>query len=401
MTVSVPVHRPDTVLVRRAFQQKSAKHAPWVFLALLMTMAAVFVWLMLFKYEGDFWEAARKLYENNPGRLVEILAGLAVTVLYPWIFYVQSRDRIVIDSAGISFQTPVPSWFPEIIRGWVLPWSRIRGVDIRLPMGTSQLILVITDGAGGHKKILIDAWILSGEEPRKPTLRDVFRYQKTPRVGTLEELKTRAEAAPLVQALRANNVAIHYPEAVGTGLMFDLQSNLRTKLVVVVLLGLLFYATLDTFFISEVYVHVDNLQWTIWVAAGLVVALLVRRWTTDSRIPRQVSIGLGIMTGASVGLALYPGLLRLNQLTDSNGLTPHDYVLREYVRLVPVHGGLPEIRFGRYPDYWNQFQLGSVQQLYLRRGGLGFYQLDETPLHDAIRAYYEKKNAEARESRSH
>lgn len=397
--MSIPVPKPDVVLVRRAYQQKSAKHAPWMFLVLLLMMAVMFGWLMLSKYEGDIVGAARKLYENNPMKLVEILVGLAVTVLYPWIFYVQSRDKIIIGSAGVSFYSPVPSWFPEAIRGWTLPWGSIRGVDIRLPMGTPQPVLVITDGIGGHKKILLDAWILSGEVPKKPTLRDVFRYQKERRAATLEELKARAEASPLVQALRANNVAIRYPDAVGTGLMFDLQSNLRTKLVVVMLLSLLFYAALDTFLISEAYIDIDSSQWTAWVVAGLVVALLVRRWTTDPRIPRMVSIGLGIMTGASMGLALYPGLLRLNQLTDTNGVVPHDYVLREYVHLVPVHRGPPEIRFSRYPDYWSQFPLGSVQKIYLRHGGLGFYQLDETPLHDAIRAYYEKKNAETRESK--
>ena len=401
MSAFIATHKPDIVLVRRAFQKKSVRYAPWISLVTLITMAVVFIWLASLVFEVDLWELAIKLYENNPGRLVEILGVLMIMVIHPWISYVLSRDEIVIGSTGIAFKTSIPSWVPSVISGWATPWSRVRSVDIRLLMGASQPTLAITDVAGGHRKILIDAWILSGEEPKKPTLRDAFRYQKTPRFATLEEMKAHAEASPLIQALRANNVAIRYPEAIGTGLMFDLQSNLRTKLVVVALLGLLFYAALDTFYISEAYIYIDSLQWSFWIIAGLITVLLVKRWITDSKIPRLVSIGLAVVAGISVGLALYPGLLRLNQLTDSNGSISHDYVLRDYVHLVPVHSGPPEITFSHYHDYWKQFQLGSVQKLYLRHGGLGFYQLDETPLHDAIRAYYKKKNAEARESRSH
>ncbi len=242
MSAFIATHKSDIVLVRRAFQRKSAKHEPWISLALLMGMAVIFIWLVSLELEVDLWELARKLYEHNPGKLAEILSALIAVVLFTWIPFVRSRDKIVINSTGIAFKTPVPSWFPDIISGWVLPWSRVRDVDIRLSVGASQLILVINDDAGRHRKILIDAWILSEEEPKKPTLKDIFLYQKVLRVTTLEEMKARAETSPLIQALRAKNVVIRYPEAVGTGLMLDLQSSLRTKLAVVVLLGLLFYA---------------------------------------------------------------------------------------------------------------------------------------------------------------
>ena len=171
--------------------------------------------------------------------------------------------------------------------------------------------------------------------------------------------------------------------------MFDLQSHPRTKVAVAVFLALLVYAAVDTFFLDETYV--ENFQWTTWTVAGLITVYLAQRWISDPKIPKMVSIGLAVMMGLGVAVALYPGLLRLNQLTDNEGLQPHEYILREYAELDPVEDGLPTVRFNYYSDYWCQFPLGSSHRLYLRRGGLGFYQLDQAPLADAMRSYYEKQ----------
>jgi len=193
--------------------------------------------------------------------------------------------------------------------------------------------------------------------------------------------------------LRAHRVQIEYPGQAATGLMFDLQSHPRTMVAVVVLIGLLGYAAIDTFFIDETYV--ENYQWTTWSVAGLIAALLAQRWIDGPKIPKIVSFGLAAMVGLSVGVALYPGLLRLNQLTDNGGLQPHEYILRDYAQLEPIEDGLPTVRFNHYSDYWRQFPLDSSHRLYLRRGGLGFYQLDQAPLVDAMRAYYEKQDKTA------
>lgn len=395
MSASTTTPAVDIVLVRRAFQTKAAKHAVWVGLAMVIIFAAI-VWLAILRIAPDdtsILEKIGKSIEKDPWKLLEVTANTLLVLLMVLAIYIQRREKIVISISGIAFRTPISSRFPAFVSSWTLPWSRIKKAEIHLLMGTAQPALLLSDGTKS-RKILVNTWVKKDEEEpiQKPSIQELFRYRGIPRAPSFEEMKARLEALPLLQALRAHNVPVEYPKQTATGLMFDLQSHPRTKAIVAVFLGLLIYAALDTFFIDETYV--ENFQWTTWAAAGLITAFVAQRWITDPKIPKIVSIGLAVMLGLGVAVALYPGLLRINQLTDEVGLQPHEYVLRQYAELTPVEEGLPTVRFNSYGDYWRQFPLGSSHRLYLRRGGLGFYQLDQAPLVDAMRSYYEKQRTE-------
>lgn len=384
------------VLVRRGLSRKSARIQLWASAALgvsiLIMMAAMF-WLLA-PNDPEALEKIWNKWASNPKNILESLGLMLVIVAHVVVLYVGRRDRLVIGPDSIAYQTPLPDWLPAILAGWNLPWTRIKKAEIRLPMGMAQPVLFLSDGTKS-RKILVNAWVKMGEEKpkQKPSIQDLFRYRETLRAPSFEEMMAHLGDSPLIQALRAHRVQIEYPGQAATGLMFDLQSHPRTKVAVVVLIGLLGYAAIDTFFIDETYV--ENFQWTTWGVAGLITALLAQRWIDGPKIPKFVSFGLAAMVGLSVGVALYPGLLRLNQLTDNDGLQPHEYILRDYAQLEPIEDGLPTVRFNHYSDYWRQFPLDSTHFLYLRRGGLGFYQLDQAPLVDEMRAYYETQNKTA------
>ena len=46
------------------------------------------------------------------------------------------------------------------------------------------------------------------------------------------------------------------------------------------------------------------------------------------------------------------------------------------------------LRFPRYADYWMHFAPGSLHEFRLRRGALDFWQVDMTPVNEAMRAWY-------------
>ncbi len=397
MSTPTASHTPELVLVRRELAKKSARNGLWVLavVGVLMVTTVVAVLLILAPNDPDLPEKLWRKWADNPKNILESLGILLVLATHVVILYVGRRDRLVIGVGGIAYETPLPGWLPAILTGWSLPWNRIKKAIIRVPLGMAQPALVLNDGVHS-RKILINAWVKQGEEePKtKPSIQDLFRYRGTPRAPSFEEMKARIEASPLIQALRAQHVPIEYPGQAATGLMFDLQSSPRTNVAMIVFLGLLAYALIDTLYLDEIYV--GDYPSVIWTGAGLIAGILALRWITDPKIPRVVSIGLAAMLGLGTAAALYPGLLRLNQLTDSTGLAAHDYVLREHVRLVPVENDLPEVTFTRYHDYWSQFPLDSTHRLYLRRGGLGFYQLDEAPVIEAVRAYHEKNRSESR-----
>jgi len=399
MPASTVAQPATVVLVRKNYNKTAAKHGWWVAIFVLSAMVAL-SWIMARLWipeDVNIWERLWKPVTENPGKLLEGVLILIALIAHILMTYVQSKDKIVISAAGIAYTTSLPSWLSAIIQGWSIPWSRIKSAEIHLALGMHQPTLILNDGAR-RRKILVDAWVKSEDKPKQiSSIWEMFRYQRTLRAAMFEEMKIRVEVSPLIQALRAHNVSINYPDAAGTGLMFDLQSQPRTNVAVAVFLGLLAYAFIDTLYLDEIYV--GDYPSEIWAGVGLVSGLLAFRWIAGPKIPRIVSLGLATMIGFGVAVALYPGLLRLNQLTDSDGLVAHDYVLREYGRLAPMESGPPEVSFSRYHDYWSQFSLGSTHRLYLRHGGLGFYQLDEAPLLEAARAYYEKQNAETRKAK--
>ncbi len=392
MPASQPSSLSSIVLVRRDFSKNSTTAGLLAIAVLGILVLVTLAFLLLVRPDDADLPARlwRKLAEN-PEAILKALGGLLVIVAHLFIFYVLTNDRIAISAVGISYETPLPRWFPTALTGWNFPWTRIKTADVGLLLGMAQPYLRLGDGLRQKRKIMIDTWVRPEDRPKAPSLRELFRLQQARRREMLGDMRARLEQSPLILVLRAHNISIGYPEEAGAGLMFDLQSHPRTKAAVAVSLLLIFYTALDTFLIDETYV--ENFQWTTWGVAGLIAALLAQRWIVGPKIPKVVSIGLAAMVGLSVGVALYPGLLRLNQLTDSSGLQPHEYILRDYAELEPVEDGLPTVRFNHYSEYWRQFPRDSSHRLYLRRGGLGFYQLDQAPLVDAMRAYYEKQSA--------
>jgi hypothetical protein len=79
---------------------------------------------------------------------------------------------------------------------------------------------------------------------------------------------------------------------------------------------------------------------------------------------------------------------RLNEATDTEGLSTYEYRLTEYVVFSPEDPNLPVLRFPGDADYWRQFKLGTTHRFELRKGGLGFHQVDMRPVHAKMREYF-------------
>ncbi len=117
-------------------------------------------------------------------------------------------------------------------------------------------------------------------------------------------------------------------------------------------------------------------------------------------VPFTEGLALAILLGVMLGLAMPPAMLRINQIT-SDGLQSHQYRLNSDLKLIPVDytgSDLPELYFPGDREYWEHFEEGSRHEFYLRKGELGFYQLDMAPVYKKMRKYYiEKRKAESKE----
>ena len=96
-----------------------------------------------------------------------------------------------------------------------------------------------------------------------------------------------------------------------------------------------------------------------------------------------------MLFGIGVALAAHPMLLRLNQLTDSDGLQSYAYTLgADGVWTSAFPGEAPDLEFGSATEYWSQFRPGDSKTFNLRTGGLGFTQIDLAPIWKEQRAFY-------------
>ena len=390
--MNLPDPRSATViLVRLQSLHLFARRGHWIVLLLMLLMPVLVgavLWIIFDEPQARerLWRAFTESLWDKPDILFAVMATPFILLYLAVEQPARLKDRLVMDATGIAFQRLARWRLPLTPRPWSIPWARLRKAELRVSFGPAMLIL--GDGACTHR-IIIDEWVAPDTPPEvaKNLLKQNMqrRQKRTPP----DEALRLAEESPVLRALLARGVNIQRPDA-ASSLVFDLFKNKHTIIAVVLLAAIGVYGVFDLVLLAETYA--GFYPWPVWTLAGAVAAVIAYRWLSAAKLPSMIALGLSLMIGADAGFAMYPGLLRFNQFTDSAGIQPHEYVLREYVRLEPVEEDLPIIEFDRAMEYWQQFKPGSLYTLYLRRGGLGLYQLDLAPVYAATREFYEKRN---------
>ena len=103
---------------------------------------------------------------------------------------------------------------------------------------------------------------------------------------------------------------------------------------------------------------------------------------------RKNSALYALLFGLGVGLAAYPFLVRVNAWTDSDGLHDFDYRLGTDYVWHAVLPGTPNLEMYLSGSlWWRQFVPGDSYTFALRKGGLGFWQVNMTPVYEAQKKY--------------
>jgi hypothetical protein len=388
--------RPDlrsatVTLARLQSLHPVARYGHWIALVLMLLIPVVMgvaLWNIF-----DDPQARERLWRSLTESLWQKPDTLFATIVAPFILLylaveqpARLKDRIMMDATGVAFSRLARWRLPLTPRPWSIPWARLRKAELRVSFGPS--VLALSDGV--HvRRIIIDEWVVPDTPPEvaKQLLKQ-YMQRRQKRIPPEEALRLAEESPPL-QALRAHGVTIQRPDA-SSPLVFDLFKNRHAVAAVALLAAIGVYGVFDLVLLDETYAGLY--PWIIWVLVGVAAAVLAYRWLSGAQLPSLVAFVLAMMIGLDTGFAMYPGLLRLNQLTGTAGAQPYEYLLREYVRLEPVEADLPVIEFRQAIEYWQQFKPGSSHTLYLRHGGLGFYQIDLAPVYAETREFYEKRN---------
>lgn len=383
-------------LIARPYAQlRQQKNLSIVLILGVLALTLGVVWLAFrarTDREIDWGELATKLWEKttaNPwdsGFHLFILLVLSAHVLY--LIYLQGRERLVLTRSGVEYRSPLPAWLQVVRKSWSLNWSEVRAIRLRplLGGGGPQMIALEMETLSETRQLMPYYWVdvenFSFKPPWRVTLQDLRRNH--------EALAALIDDSPVMRYVTA--ALPHLPVERPQNLLrsgFAIEKNRAALTMTAAFFVLLAYALLDGGFLCQ-ETYIEAVPYTIFAVIGVGVFAASGLWMFTNKVPIAEGIVIAMLAGGASAGTGYPALLRLNMLTDSNGLQTVTYELTGAQELKPVSGDAPALHFPQHYEYWSQFKKGSEHEFELRRGGLGFYQLNQAPYHARLRAYYEK-----------
>lgn len=175
--------------------------------------------------------------------------------------------------------------------------------------------------------------------------------------------------------------------------VFHLQHHPVSLAATVVFVLLLLFAVFDH--LLSVFVLVGDHRWVVLLALALIPAgLLLYPLFRRSRLPQREALLLPMLVGFAAGAAVIPLLARIDRATgegDGNFVdTP--YYLDKVGYLKPLQSGPPPLEVSNVDDYWAAMPPGAEQSFYVRRGGLGLWQVQTDALRIQLHSWYQGQN---------
>jgi hypothetical protein len=333
------------------------------------------------------WEKTKHIGVWSMGQIALPAVSL-LQIIYS--HYMQKHERLTLTRTGIAYHSPLPEPLQWFRPSWTLPWPDILSVELKPSkhVPSPMRAKLVIDARTQKRYIMPFQWI----DPTDDEPFDGWTLTRALCRRDPQWLRDTLLNAPVLQHLVAAEIrvdvgAVTRQETDG----FSLASNPHSLAAVLLLFTLMAYAGTDWILNEETYA--GRPLYAYYVGTGLVMAGISALWLLRAKVPTVESVSVAMLLGAAVGIALYPGLLRINQLSDPAGLRAYEYVLQEDLSLLPSDPALPTCRFDDMPEYWQQFAVGSVHTLHVRKGGLGFYQVDMAPVYEHTRHYYQQQQS--------
>jgi len=386
-----PAELPDTLVLQRANVKISARDRKLLTLAMvlvILTFLTIAVMAIVSKQPdadvSNILAMIRDKLTAKPGSFVVMLMMFPLVMLVPWLTNkISENEKLVLDITGITYFPPFAGILKNWVPTWHLDWAEIKTVSLGHTFTRGQL--VITPETGKVRRLISHLWVQ--EDKVSNGSRSLFL-----RIARQQQLQNDSIAIlelPLLRYIR-EKAGINIDTKSRGDADFDLAGNPKTRTAMVILFGLLLYAIVDIPANMETYVLEPPLWW--FVTGGLFTVFITGSWLSEKGIPVAHAWILGVLLGLVMAVAMYPGLLRLNQLTDARGLQVFEYQHMAPNRFQPLDDRLPVILMPS-DDYWRSLPYDETTEFYLRRGALGFYQLDMGPLYKDMRQFYCVKRA--------
>lgn len=373
-------------------QQPLRRALLWSLILLLVTVVVVGLVLnRVFPFEEIDWgrvsRHAERSVAKDPWNLVTFM--LVVIATFAQFYYLgraRRIERLILTGSEIRFQTALPGVLQFLMPSWSAKWhevSRAHLKKIKGARGPVAIQLVLETYRGEKRTLRPFVWVNAMEFERQGARETLRKIQSM----SPSQVRQVILESPVLQFISAHVPRLGIEKGWDNmAVPFALETNPRTLVGLTIFIAVMAYGLTDLVLNKETYA--SQPPYGFFALIGLLVAVVAGRWLSQGKIPPAERAGLAVVLGLTCGAAAYPGLLRINELTDTAGPRTYLYRLQADGSLAPVQEGLPALKFSRYADYWASFSIGSVHEFRLRKGGLDFYQIDMAPLNDAMRRYF-------------
>lgn len=351
--------------------------------SILLRISIIFLPVMLFipiLFFNDLtvFDIVEKVNTNG----VEIYAFIGIylifVIFYPlYIGSVKKHERLILDAEGIKYTSLNIPFFEHYFPGWEIKWSNVS--EIKPSDSVAQGRLAIHPKRGKTRYILLNQWeIPNNNKPKKRNNIFLNIYKQT------NWRKPEFLSSTLIVRYIVEKVGIQVPFQT-TGISFDLMSDGYTRKATALIFVLLTYAIVD--FVANPEIYLKEPSWIIYIIiAG--IAAVTSAWVINrGKASTGTSIVFGLFLGVIFGVAAYPGMMRVNQFTDTKGLQNYDYKMGYDGVLKSPHEEIPDVTM-KANKYWGSFKTGERYTLRIRKGGLGFYQLDMNDVYRRMRKWH-------------
>ncbi len=381
------------VLCKSTTEQKQIK----MFLLSLPILLVVAAYLAL----ADDWPVFWPKIQANPtpfflmGLVLLVILVLPTLILF-YRYQAVKRERLILNAAGIRYQSNLPTFLqgllPMTYRDWSAQWSEItatclKPATIPFAQGPQFITLGFHLGLRYHETFACQ-WVRPDKADDEP-----FKLPREQRSPTPEQVQTVLQRCPLIKVLTERGIKIEVDSKLSLKTPFyqagfALESNPHSLTAAIFFFLLVGYGVLDfMFFNKETYAELPLYQ--VYLLSGVGMAFFVMGWLSSAKVPKRESVMVALLVGGAFGAASYPALLRLNQLTDTEGLKPYRYELQRDLSFEPLEDKTLPILYLGDDAFWSEFEFGSIHQFELRKGGLDFYQINLAPIEE-LKAEYQK-----------
>lgn len=300
----------------------------------------------------------------------------------------QKLERLMLSPDGIRYTSPLPSFLQQFKPDWFLPWSQVNKAELGTLNGrlVNSALVQLTLSSSSEKRCIFPAVWVDSENYRRPVTR--FKFTLTPTTQTRDEILKAVMASEVLQYLSRNVPHLIVDSRLNKAESFtSLEKNPHGRIAIGIIFLLIAYAFFDFTLGPESYIDEPSSLLHIYISAGIIGAFLSGVWLYKSTLVIGEQIGMAILIGVVVAVAMIPGALRINALTDSNSAYTYDYFVTQGtdgVILRPVVDNMPSIDYFTKNKFWGKFDKNETYPVQIHKGILGFYQFNSSVISDDI-----------------